>query len=240
LLEDGALRKILAVGRIETCPDTLAELSVGLDFARDLYLRNKVARRRPSAKEFTKLLSDISAAASRLADYIDIRSSPAGSIIEIVLSEVFFDDGCHGIDTEKTTALLRRLEQTANEARSLLPGVGAGGADIGPNEWVLAISEKEKAKEKGNREQPETTLFVDLRQLFIKLGGTEAIGRGGPLYKFVAACVKTIDDQISMLDPEPFRKLMTAAEKRRHTLRGGKYSSSGIVFLHWKNPAKNL
>jgi hypothetical protein len=84
----------------------------------------------------------------------------------------------------------------------------------------LAISGKEK--EKGNREQPETTLFVDLRQVFIKLGGTEAIGSGGPLYKFVAASVKTIGDQISMPDPEPFRKLMTAAEKRRRTLRDGK------------------
>ena len=57
---------------------------------------------------------------------------------------------------------------------------------------------------------------------------------GGPLYKFVAACVKTIDDQISMPGPEPFRKLMTAAEKRRHTLRDGKYSSSRTIFLTGK------
>jgi hypothetical protein len=204
LLEDEALRKILEAGGIAAHPDTLTKLSLGLEVAYRRYLENTQMRlqRKRWPKDFTKFtkrLNAFSKLASRLANDLDITSPSA---LNIILSDFFTGEGCHGIDTEKMTVLLRRLEQAANEARSwFMANTGAGVA--------------EEQKKKGNKEQPKTGLFVDLRQVFISLGGTEAVsGHDGPLYRFVAAAVEHIDDQIK-LDPQSFRKLMEKTAKRR-------------------------
>ena len=67
---------------------------------------------------------------------------------------------------------------------------------------------------RGKREAPRTRLFINLRDLFVSLGGTTAIGSGGPLYRFVSACVENFGG-VLMPKPEPFRILMMNALKRR-------------------------
>jgi hypothetical protein len=80
---------------------------------------------------------------------------------------------------------------------------------------------KSSAARKGNIERPETALFVDLRELFMALGGTSAIA-SDDLYEFVKEVIRASDLSdpegdlhIPIPDPEPFRALMTAALKRR-------------------------
>jgi hypothetical protein len=212
--EDQALREILKAGGIAVRPDALAKLSLGLSVAYRRYLDNtqvQVQRKRwpKDFAKFTRRLGNFSKLASRLANNLDI-TSPSGPALNILLSNFFSGDGCHGINLERMTVLLRRLEQAANEARS----------------WALATNGTgvaEEQKKKGRKEEPKTDLFVDLRQVFIKLGGAEAIGDNGPLYRFVSASVKQIDDQIEMPKPESFRKLMEEVAKRRSL------SSPGVI-----------
>jgi len=78
---------------------------------------------------------------------------------------------------------------------------------------------KSLATKKGNIEKPETALFRDLRQLFISLGGTDVIGRGGPkssspLYKFEMACAKLIDRGVPFPNEKQFRDVLKKALKR--------------------------
>jgi hypothetical protein len=49
----------------------------------------------------------------------------------------------------------------------------------------------------------------------MKLGGSSEIGSGGPLYRFVSACVDVIGGDISVPSKESFRLLMVKALKRR-------------------------
>jgi hypothetical protein len=208
LLEDEALRKILKAGGIAAHPYTLAPL---LSWAHALYLENKTRSLSLSTKELDKRLSVIAEALLLLADNLDI-TSPSGPALNVMF-------GLCGIDTEKTTAWLYRVEQAVSEMRSV---IGRDAKDIGlMTIWgvPLEVFAVKPAKE-GKKEEPKTSLFVDLRQVFIKLGGTKAIGRGskvGLLFKFVKACVEQIDDQIEMPKPASFRTLMRAAVERRRT-----------------------
>jgi hypothetical protein len=68
---------------------------------------------------------------------------------------------------------------------------------------------KSSAARKGNIERPETALFVDLRELFMALGGTSAIA-SDDLYEFVKEVIRASDLSdpegdlhIPIPDPEP-------------------------------------
>ena len=60
----------------------------------------------------------------------------------------------------------------------------------------------------------ETKLFLELRELFIDLGGSNALGSIN-LYKFVKACSMTIDEKIRIPSQPSFRDLLKKAMRRR-------------------------
>jgi hypothetical protein len=214
LLEDEALRKILAAGGIKAHPDTLAELKVGLQIAYGLYLDESISR--GTDKEFIKFLTDTAKKASSLANDLDI-TSPSGCKFNVVLSKLLFD-----IDIEKIIALLRRLEEAANGVQSCLAGaediIGGVGAYYVLRPSMMPVKAQKK---RGNKEYPETRLFLNLQQLFVKLGGGRGISDNGPLYKFTVACAAQIDG-ISMLNHERRGKMLGSGERFRTLMKEAK------------------
>jgi hypothetical protein len=85
-----------------------------------------------------------------------------------------------------------------------------------PGPWRYFETPLYKSRRNGRRgEAPETALFLRLRDLYMELGGSKAIGSKGPLYRFVSACVDVIGGGISVPKPESFRILVMKAIKRR-------------------------
>jgi hypothetical protein len=76
-------------------------------------------------------------------------------------------------------------------------------------------SAKSRHEKNGREENPQTRLFLRLRELYMEFGGSSEIGSGGPLYRFVSACVDVIGGDISVPSKESFRLLMVKALKRR-------------------------
>jgi hypothetical protein len=75
----------------------------------------------------------------------------------------------------------------------------------------LLKNEKEQRKVRGDN--PETTLFVDLRDVYVGLSGKTGISDDGPLHRFANACTKLIDAGIILPQPQSLRKAL----KRRAT-----------------------
>ena len=72
-------------------------------------------------------------------------------------------------------------------------------------------SERERRKVRGD--DPETTLFMDLRDAYVGLSGKTGISDEGPLHRFANACTKLIDRSIILPQPQSLRKAL----KRRAT-----------------------
>jgi hypothetical protein len=72
-------------------------------------------------------------------------------------------------------------------------------------------NEKEQRKVRGD--DPETTLFMGLRDVYVSLSGKTGISDDGPLHRFANACTKLIDVSISLPQPQSLRKAL----KRRAT-----------------------
>jgi hypothetical protein len=103
----------------------------------------------------------------------------------------------YGVDPRETAAALRRLRAGAIEVERFYARADeALGTEI----------HGERGK------TPETELFLRLRDLFVTLGGGRGPGAvGGPLYRFVSACVELIDKEISMPAPKTFLSLIRKA-----------------------------
>jgi hypothetical protein len=156
---------------------------------------------------------------------LDLRSPVAGEI-KILLNEF-------GVDVGEAIDTLRRLDYAAREGCLLMRDRGDdhdnGLNDDDPRDDERQSQINEEIEriislhilatsmvmgEGGNRETLKTWLFLKLRDLFMNLGGTNSIGSGGPLYRFVTACTKMIDEEISMPKPETFRINMQRALRR--------------------------
>jgi hypothetical protein len=71
----------------------------------------------------------------------------------------------------------------------------------------------EKERQKIRRDDPETILFMDLRDVYIDLSRKTGISDDGPLHRFANACTKLIDESIILPQPQSLRKAL----KRRGT-----------------------
>jgi integrase len=230
-METEVLQRILKSGGIE--PVKSPELSDGLASA---FRRHRIAvilETVSSAKQVSNTCVKISSLASKLTRLVDPHSGESDAVIETLLSD-------SGIDTGEMALILRRLDEAASEACTFMrePTTNIDGedslpledlSDAAPEEKVDASPEDEMdavrdavanavlalslAPRRGKKETPKTRLFLNLRDLFLSLGGSSAIGSGGPLYRFVSACVDSIEGT-AMPEPEPFRILMMQALKR--------------------------
>ena len=75
------------------------------------------------------------------------------------------------------------------------------------------FEEAHRERWEGN-EQSRTRIFMLIRQLYMELGGSEKIGDGGPLYRFVAGVVAAAEIDLKMPDEKTFQVTMTRAIKR--------------------------
>ena len=69
------------------------------------------------------------------------------------------------------------------------------------------------ASKRKHGQTAETRLFLQLRELFIDLGGSTSFS-SKPLYKFVEVCSKSIDEKIRIPSQPSFRKLLEKATRR--------------------------
>jgi hypothetical protein len=226
---EGALRGILEICGIR--PDKLLVLSDGLRQANRWYSTLKIMRQITPPAKLAKLFGEISAAASMLTRAFD-ENSPSSAEVGILLSLL-------GLKTkiDEVIRLLTEIDRAACQAYEMVrAGISEDEYENNSDNLGLdALIEREGLDpitsslvasvvgaviagsvmgRRGNSEKPTTYLFYELRNLYVKLGGTTAVG-SRRLYNFVAECVKLIDRKISMPEPEPFRILMIAALKRR-------------------------
>jgi hypothetical protein len=101
-------------------------------------------------------------------------------------------------------ALLCGFEEETPQIISRLSGAAQHGIDFLKNE---------KERRKIRRDDPETTLFMDLRDVYVGLSRKTGISDDGPLHRFANACTKLIDESIILPQPQSLRKAL----KRRAT-----------------------
>jgi hypothetical protein len=101
-------------------------------------------------------------------------------------------------------ALLCGFEEETPQIISRLSGVAQNGIDFLKNE---------KEQRKIRRDDPETILFMDLRDIYVGLGGKKGISDDGPLHRFAKTCTKLIDESVVLPQPQSLRKAL----KRRAT-----------------------
>ena len=231
---DEELRKVLVIGEINVNSETLGALAKGLERAGDRYFSNLWLRAIPLNKKFADTLRGLAARCSWMVEAFETLS------LSSALRE-------YGIDVEQAKALLCQIQQAADYTQSRVMGIGLNPEEAASDarslmmgSWVdkiepkdgfvnitsrfehvssLIVFAKSLATKKGNIEKPETTLFRDLRQLFLSVGGTEVIGRGGPrsrspLYKFEMACAKMIDPELPFPTEKKFREVLRKALER--------------------------
>jgi hypothetical protein len=230
-LDTEALERILAIGKLDTAK--IEMLFKGLEEPRKGYLLLKSFRRAPPANEIAKICISISKITARLTKILDPDSRGAGQVN--LLLERF------GLEMPQTIETLHRLDFAAHEAAMFMrKGIKdiaeafeehfgkcdeeeieeEDGHQLGEHEikelipvMVLVSSLLASNRKHRHREAPETKLFVELRELFINLGGSSALSSTNA-YGFVKACAKTIDEEISIPSLPSFRKLLERAIRR--------------------------
>jgi hypothetical protein len=80
-------------------------------------------------------------------------------------------------------------------------------------EQAIDFVKNEKGQRKVRRDDPETTLFMDLRDVYVGLSGKTGISENCPLHRFARECAEVIDVSIVLPQPQSLRKAL----KRRAT-----------------------
>ncbi len=119
---------------------------------------------------------------------------------------------------------LTRLEETKNsvaglwDSEALLYAFDVEAPQIisrllGTVERGIDFLKHEKEQRKIRRDDPETTLFMDLRDVYVGLSGKTGISEDGPLQRFATACTKLIDKSIILPQPQSLRKALKRRAK---------------------------
>ena len=122
------------------------------------------------------------------------------------------------------SAQLTRLEETKNsvaglrDSEALLCAFDVEAPQIisrllGTVERGIDFLKHEKEQRKVRRDDPETTLFMDLRDVYVGLSGKTGISEDGPLQRFATACTKLIDKSIILPQPQSLRKALKRRAK---------------------------
>ena len=122
------------------------------------------------------------------------------------------------------SAQLTRLEETKNsvaglwDSEALLYAFDVEAPQIisrllGTVERGIDFLKHEKEQRKVRRDDPETALFMDLRDVYVGLTGKAGISEDGPLHRFAKACTKIIDEGIILPQPQSLRKALKRRAK---------------------------
>ena len=108
------------------------------------------------------------------------------------------------LDTEP---LLYAFEAETPQIITRLSGAVQLGIDFLKNE-------REQRKVRGD--DPETTLYMDLRDVYVGLSGRTGISEDGPLHRFATACANLIDANIILPQAQSLRKALKRRAKAPH------------------------
>jgi hypothetical protein len=119
---------------------------------------------------------------------------------------------------------LTRLEETKSflaglwDIEALLCGFEVETPQIinrlsGAAQCGIGFLKNKKEQRKVRRDDPETTLFMDLRDVYVGLSGKTGISEDGPLQRFATACTKLIDKSIILPQPQSLRKALKRRAK---------------------------
>ncbi len=106
-----------------------------------------------------------------------------------------------------TEALLYALESEAPEIINWLAGAVQN---------RITFLKNEKKQPRVRTDDPETTLFMDLRDLYVRLSGKTGISEDGPLHRFAKACTKLIDISIILPQAQSLRKALKRRAAASH------------------------
>jgi hypothetical protein len=79
---------------------------------------------------------------------------------------------------------------------------------LGTIQRGIDFLKSEKEQRKVRRDNPETALFMNLRDVYVGLSGKTGISDDGPLHRFATACTKLIDESIVLPQPQSLRKAL--------------------------------
>jgi hypothetical protein len=191
-METATLRAILEAGDIAADEATIARLASHLSALGQQYRLIRFARAdRPRREQILDRLVEIRSAVARVSAIID--NDLGGSCeIELLLNAFRWraDDAPH----------LHRLHDAADQAVMLLATSDPASSILAPNE------------------QPETWLFVELREVHKRLSGRKKIGRDRPLDRFIRRAAKAIGGDIMVPAPEALTARLRAALDRKGAL----------------------
>jgi hypothetical protein len=118
--------------------------------------------------------------------------------------------------------IMRTMPTIASVGSLLLPSFGIEVVRLASwADWISLRAEPggeraleyEKEQRKRRGDDAETTLFIDLRNIYLGLGGKPGISDDGPLYRFAQACVELIDQSIILPQAQTLRKALNRRKK---------------------------
>jgi hypothetical protein len=86
----------------------------------------------------------------------------------------------------------------------------------------------EKEQRKVRRDDPETTLLMDLRDIYVGLSGKTGISEDGPLHRFATACANLIDANIILPQAQSLRKALKRRAKAPHIFGNSKKINNDV------------
>jgi hypothetical protein len=119
-------------------------------------------------------------------------------------------------------ALLCGFEVETPQIISRLSGAAQHGIDFLQNE-------RDQRRLRGD--DPETTLFIDLRDVYVGLTGKTGISEDGPLHRFATACTKLIDPDIVLPQAQSLRKALKRRAKAPSYFRQQQIFNNGVHSL---------
>jgi hypothetical protein len=123
------------------------------------------------------------------------------------------------LDTE---SLLQAFEEEMAQIIKRLSGAVQHGIDFLQNE-------RDQRRVRGD--DPETTLFIDLRDVYVGLTGKTGISEDGPLHRFATACTKLIDPNIFLPQAQSLRKALKRRAKAPSYFRQQQIFNNGVHSL---------
>jgi hypothetical protein len=137
---------------------------------------------------------------------------------------------------------LARLEETKNflagllDTEPLLYAFEAETAQIikrlsGAVQHGIYFLRNERNQRRLRGDDAETTLFMDLRDVYVGLSGKTGISENGPLHRFATACIKLIDPDIVLPQAQSLRKALKRRAKAPSYFRQQQIFNNGVHAL---------
>jgi hypothetical protein len=241
LLDTEALRRILILSKLD--PEKIETLVERLEEPRKRYLFLKSLEKAIPANEIAKICTQVSKLSNKLLNVLST-DARGGTEVNLLLDKFGLQSANiygmmyelysaayeaalfmrKGIEGSITAALKEYFEIDEKQVEKEIEDDNKTQSEMKdqpqPDEREIrsrvaaaVLLRSLVASKRKHGQTAETRLFLELRELFIDLGGSRAFS-SKPLYRFVEACAKSIDEKIPIPSQPSFRKLLEKATRR--------------------------